>query len=607
MSLAGSGVSSSISGTYTRMPHSQWDNFAVWKNSAKNTYIAHQPGTANSPSPRWTIGFNNYNTGAYELKSIWTTDYHKRDQTIPSPLSVNWGGIVNGAWTQISNAELSCKLDEYCPSTVRSDSGETCDQFCVGLGYNEGKLMLNAVCRCFEETTGECSQKPHFPVADSVSNGVRTCGYDVCAVPDLKVTGQACNSKIGYDGIWRFDGEFNGQKTWKQVGDLGTRRIAYILESQLPESWSNRSPRWIMHKNADSVEDVLDNIPHSRIIQLFTSQPGDIPQSTTWGVDCGNSWTTSPWTFDFYNEIPDLVGSHPVCEDMGNFLGEFWTYAGSWNDRSVWKQIVGVKTRWIIYFTSNELPNGWSSRWILHENAPSLIALALQEQVNVQSGKRAEFITNSADVLPPSGIWGVECNDGNTQEKHWSFHLDHEVPDLQVALTQGSSCQDPINGEWTYTGKYNGANSWRDDNMFAVYIPESELPQSWTGGRWMVVQNTASLDEIASGNLQDIRVSQYKTNDPLEIPPSSDLWWSWCNGAEFDNTWSFQLQSSRRRMLAVNVLRRELSEEKFGSDLVKFSLCALFVALFLTFISMKLLSRKETEDLMAESVDICLA
>jgi len=264
--------------------------------------------------------------------------------------------------------------------------------------------MLNAVCRCFEETTSDCSRRPHFPMEDYVSNGVRKCGYDVCAVPNLKVTGQACNGQIGYDGIWQFDGEFNGQKTWKQVGDLGTRRIAYILESQLPQDWTNRSPRWIMHKNAETVEDVLQGIPNSRIIQLSTNQPGDIPQSASWGHHCENDWTTSPWTFDFYNEIPDLVGSQRVCEDMGNFLGEFWTYAGSWNDRSVWKQIVGSKTRWIIYFTSNELPNGWSSRWILHENAPSMLALAFQEGVDIQSGKRAEFVTNSAEELPPTGM-----------------------------------------------------------------------------------------------------------------------------------------------------------------------------------------------------------
>merc|ERR1711953_443384 len=292
----------------------------------------------------------------------------------------------------------------------------------------------------------------------------------------------------------------------------------------------------------------------------------------------------------------------------GNFLGEFWTYAGSWNDRSVWKQIVGSKTRWIIYFTSNELPNGWSSRWILHENAPSMLALAFQEGVDIQSGKRAEFVTNSAEELPPTGIWGVDCNDGNSLEKHWSFHLEHQVPDMQVSLSVPSACQNTFSGEWTYTGKYNGANSWRDGNMFAVYIPESELPSSWDTGRWMIVQNTESLDDIAKENLEDIRMSQYRTNDPAEIPPSSDLWWSWCNGAGADNTWSFELQSSRRRMLAANnVLRRELSEEKFGSDLVKFSLCALFGALILTFISIKLLSRKESEDLMAESVDICLA
>jgi len=433
--------------------------------------------------------------------------------------------------------------------------------------------MLNSVCRCSIQTEYDCPQKPYSPVAVSFdgNTGIHTCEYDICSVVDLVVDGFGCDERIGVSGEWEYDGKLNGKFTWKQVGESGTMRIAYVLGNQLPTSWGSPSARWIVHKHAPTPADALNDIGNNRIAQLIDNDAGDIPPNKPWNMYCGE-WINKPWTFDVQTEVPALMVEDSLCDvDYPSFsaspnYGGDWVYAGRFNERSAWKKVIGTETRWIVYLTTEQLESGWDSRWVVYRNAPSLQWIGLNFN---QYDRRAQYMTNLDNELPiSSDTWGMSCSEPSWPLRPWSFYLEHQVPDLEFS---GITCNGDAGEVAQYKGKFNGENVWKYGiNNWIVFLPASELPDHWTlGARWMVV-DVESLSDITKDNIEEIRIAQ-KVSNPAILPPTG-MWEQNCGNNNWsDLEWTFNLKNpAGRRTLetdaAPSLMRRLLNAASASDD-----------------------------------------
>merc|ERR1719242_702271 len=129
-----------------------------------------------------------------------------------------------------------------------------------------------------------------------------------------------------------------------------------------------------------------------------------------------------------------------------------------------------------------------------------------------------------------------------------------QVHDCKLSFN-GVGCNGPTGGIYLHVGKFNDANAWQGPNGFVVYVPTSELPNGWNGGRWMVV-NADSLAAITEATIPNIMVAQNITPDSEHLPPSG-LWQSSCPNQQGESfNWTFSFWSSNRRTLDAGAVER---------------------------------------------------
>jgi len=548
---------SQLSGDFVRTD-SVLREFSVWKNSETDKYIAIATGSGWEKT-KWTIGggnyVNNWQNSYVGLKSIGEeSEYAKRGQVPQCPIAFpDWKATEDG--DVVDGVDLTCKIDEYCPATVQlDDDGESCTTVCQSQGFDVGFIALNSFCRCTLTSSTKCPEKPHSTIAGSYNGESWTCEYEVCVVP----------------------GSTPMSESPTNAPTLNPTQVPTNAPTQNPTE--EELPSCIVVSGSPSQQSWCDGVYHLLDATTLSSQgervyrnvdDGESERYLYWSPSFGGQWQIDHDYDAQYKRayFPSPQGELPAGP------GKYWL--GSWTLASE-SQIQVHDCEELpscIVVSGSPSQQGWCDGVYQLLDATTLSSEGERVYRNVDEGEADRFLYYSPTL---GGRWIIDNDNDKASIRayfpsaqrqfpvgagyywvgSWTLFSESQIQVHDCKLSfNGVGCNGPTGGIYLHVGKFNDANAWQGPNGFVVYVPTSELPNGWNGGRWMVV-NADSLAAITEATIPNIMVAQNITPDSEHLPPSG-LWQSSCPNQQGESfNWTFSFWSSNRRTLDAGAVER---------------------------------------------------